>query len=67
MNLSSTATSLHGRTPNGKEISGEADIVIAACGCPEMVTKEWLKEGCVVIDVGINAVDVRELTVRMIG
>ena len=34
-----------------------ADIVIAAVGRPEMVTADWVKEGAVVIDVGINRVD----------
>lgn len=46
------------RTQNPEMISREADIVIAACGRAEMITKEWLKPGCIVIDVGINAVDV---------
>lgn len=36
----------------------EADIVIAAVGKPELVRGDWLKPGAVVIDVGINAVDV---------
>ena len=34
-----------------------ADIVVAAVGIPEFVKGEWLKPGCTVIDVGINAVD----------
>jgi len=34
-----------------------ADIVIAAVGIPEFVRGDWLKPGCTVIDVGINAVD----------
>lgn len=34
-----------------------ADIVVAACGRPEMVRGSWIKPGAVVIDVGINAVD----------
>ena len=53
-----TVTVGHSRTPNGQEVCSKADIVIAACGKPEMITGDWIKEGAVVIDVGINAVDV---------
>ena len=53
-----TVTVVHSRTPNGQEICSKADIVIAACGKAEMITGDWIKEGAVVIDVGINAVDV---------
>lgn len=52
-----TVTVVHSRTPNGQEICSKADIVIAACGKAEMITGDWIKEGAVVIDVGINAVD----------
>jgi 5,10-methylene-tetrahydrofolate dehydrogenase/methenyl tetrahydrofolate cyclohydrolase len=52
-------TVVHSRTPNGADICREADIVVAACGKAEMITGDWIKEGAVVIDVGINAVDVR--------
>ncbi|KAA6430081.1 MAG: bifunctional -like [Trebouxia sp. A1-2] len=52
-----TVTVVHSRTPNGQEICSQADIVIAACGKAEMITGDWIKEGAVVIDVGINAVD----------
>ena len=53
-----TVTVVHSRTPNGPDICSKADIVIAACGKAEMITGDWIKEGAVVIDVGINAVDV---------
>ena len=53
-----TVTVVHSRTPNGQQICSQADIVIAACGKAEMITGDWIKEGAVVIDVGINAVDV---------
>ncbi len=54
-----TVTVVHSRTPNGAEICREADVVVAACGKAEMITGDWIKPGAVVIDVGINAVDVR--------
>ena len=52
-------TVVHSRTPNGADICREADVVVAACGKAEMITGDWIKDGAVVIDVGINAVDVR--------
>ena len=56
-----TVTVVHSRTPNGQQLCSQADIVIAACGKAEMITGDWIKEGAVVIDVGINAVDVSSL------
>eukprot|EP00003_Mantamonas_plastica_P022849 TRINITY_DN395_c0_g2_i2.p1 TRINITY_DN395_c0_g2~~TRINITY_DN395_c0_g2_i2.p1 ORF type:complete len:167 (-),score=63.70 TRINITY_DN395_c0_g2_i2:16-516(-) len=52
-----TVTVCHSRTQNTKEIVQEADIVIAAVGIAQYVKKDWVKEGAVVIDVGINSVD----------
>lgn len=52
-----TVTVVHSRTPNGAEICRKADVVIAACGKAEMLGSDWIKDGAVVIDVGINAVD----------
>ena len=37
-----------------EEICAQADIVVAAIGRPKMIKAEWIKEGAVVIDVGIN-------------
>jgi 5,10-methylene-tetrahydrofolate dehydrogenase/methenyl tetrahydrofolate cyclohydrolase len=50
---------VHSRTPNPEEIIRKADIIIAAVGIPEFVKGDWVKPGAAVIDVGINAVDVR--------
>lgn len=52
-----TVTVVHSRTKNPEELVRQADIVIAAVGVAELVRGDWLKPGCVVIDVGINAVD----------
>ncbi|KAK3289066.1 bifunctional protein FolD [Cymbomonas tetramitiformis] len=52
-----TVTVVHSRTPNAKEVTQQADIVIVACGRAEMVRGDWIKPGAAVIDVGINAVD----------
>ena len=61
-----TVTVVHSRTPNGQDICCKADIVIAACGKAEMITGDWIKEGAVVIDVGINAVDVSRPLLRLV-
>jgi methylenetetrahydrofolate dehydrogenase (NADP+)/methenyltetrahydrofolate cyclohydrolase len=52
-----TVTICHSRT---KDLAGKvraADVVIAAVGVPEMIKGEWIKEGAIVIDVGINRVE----------
>lgn len=52
-----TVTVCHSRTENLKEIASHADILIAAVGKPKMITDEYIKEGAVVIDVGIHRQD----------
>ena len=52
-----TVTVAHSRSKDLAGICRRADIVIAAVGRPEMVKADWVKEGAVVIDVGINRVD----------
>ncbi len=52
-----TVTTVHSRTKNIEQICSEADILIAAIGKPKMITADWVKEGAVVIDVGINRLD----------
>lgn len=49
-----TVTIAHSRTKNLKEICKEADILIAAIGKPKFFTADYIKEGAVVIDVGIH-------------
>ena len=49
-----TVTICHSKTQNLKEICKEADILIVAIGKPLFVTKDYVKEGAVVIDVGIH-------------
>lgn len=51
-----TVTICHSRTVNLKEISRSADILIVALGKAEFVTADYVKEGAVVIDVGITRV-----------
>ncbi len=49
-----TVTVAHSRTKNLSEVIQRADVVIAAVGKPNLVRGEWIREGAVVIDVGIN-------------
>lgn len=49
-----TVTICHSKTQNLKEICKEADILIVAIGKPQFITAEYVKEGAVVIDVGIH-------------
>lgn len=51
-----TVTICHSRTYNLKEVCQSADILIAALGRPEFITADYVKEGAVVIDVGITRV-----------
>tara|TARA_B100000949_G_scaffold22356_1_gene17176 strand:- start:2171 stop:3052 length:882 start_codon:yes stop_codon:yes gene_type:complete len=52
-----TVTVCHTRTKNLAEITRQADILVAAIGLPRTITGDMVKEGAVVIDVGINRVD----------
>lgn len=49
-----TVTVAHSRTQDLKEVTKRADILIVAVGKPKMITREYVKEGAVVIDVGIH-------------
>ena len=67
--VDSTVTVAHSRTKDTQALCSSADIIIAAVGRPEMVTVDWVKEGAVVVDVGINRVDddTRERGWRLAG
>lgn len=52
-----TVTVAHSRTKDLAQVCQRADIIIAAIGRPEFITAEHVREGAVVIDVGINRVD----------
>jgi methylenetetrahydrofolate dehydrogenase (NADP+)/methenyltetrahydrofolate cyclohydrolase len=55
-NANATVTVCHSATQNLKEHTLRADILIVAAGKPKMVTGDMVKEGAVVIDVGINRI-----------
>ncbi|MBN8703065.1 MAG: bifunctional methylenetetrahydrofolate dehydrogenase/methenyltetrahydrofolate cyclohydrolase FolD [Bacteroidetes bacterium] len=52
-----TVTIAHSKTTDLKSICRQADILIVALGRPEFIDDSYIKEGCVVIDVGINRVE----------
>lgn len=54
LNKNATVTICHSRTRNLPEITKNADILVSAIGKPEFVTADMVKDGAVVIDVGIN-------------
>lgn len=56
-----TVTICHTRTVNLPAKIGSADVLIAAAGRPEVIRGEWIKEGAVVIDVGVNRVGDKKL------
>ena len=49
-----TVTQCHSRTKDLAKVCAQADIVVAAVGRPQMVKADWVKDGAIVIDVGIN-------------
>ena len=67
---SCTVTVAHSKTKNLPEICNKADILIAAVGKPNMVKGEWVKEGAIVIDVGINRIKIQtnnEIKNKLVG
>lgn len=62
LNEHATVTYCHSRTPNLKEHTTKADILIVAIGKANVITADYIKEDTVVIDVGINRLDNGKLT-----
>ena len=64
---SCTITTVHSKTVNIESICKNADILVAAIGKPEFVKKNWVKEGAIVIDVGINRIKINEEKSKLVG
>ena len=62
-----TVTVAHSRTQNLGVVCRDADILVAAVGKPEMITRDMVKKGAVVIDVGINRVVAKEGKSKLVG
>lgn len=56
-NQNATVTIVHSKTPHIEEFCSQADILVVAMGKEKMVKANWVKEGAVVIDVGINRME----------
>lgn len=54
LNKSGTVTVCHSKTKDIKEITKRADILVSAVGRPRFITEDYIKDGAVVVDVGIN-------------
>ena len=62
-----TVTVCHSKTQNLPALCAEADILVAAIGRPGFVTRDFVKPGAVVIDVGINPLSSRDQVVKLFG
>src|SRR5512138_2896313 len=67
MHANATVTICHSKTRNLQEIVRCADIVVAAIGKTALVTRDWVKPGAVVVDVGTNKVSDRAQVERLFG
>jgi methylenetetrahydrofolate dehydrogenase (NADP+)/methenyltetrahydrofolate cyclohydrolase len=61
-----TVTICHSKTPDVAETCRRADILIAAIGRPAMLTRDFIKPGATVIDVGMNRVEDRDTAARIL-
>jgi len=52
-----TVTIAHSKTPDLPSVCRAADIIVAAVGVPQLVRRDWVKSGAIVLDVGINRLD----------
>ncbi|MDC1047078.1 bifunctional methylenetetrahydrofolate dehydrogenase/methenyltetrahydrofolate cyclohydrolase FolD [Alphaproteobacteria bacterium] len=67
---SCTVTIAHSRTKNIESVCRNADIIIAAVGKPKMIKGDWVKKDTVVIDVGINRIEIEtngEIKNKLVG
>ena len=64
---SCTVTTVHSKTSNIENICKNADILVAAIGRPEFINKNWVKEGAIVIDVGINRIGENKEKSKLVG
>lgn len=67
LNEDATVTYCHSKTKNLAEITSSADILIVAMGKPCFIKKEFVKEGAVVIDVGVNSISKNEDLIKLYG
>lgn len=61
LNEGATVTVCHSKTQNLSEVTQKADILVCAVGKAHMITKDMVKEGAVVIDIGISRIDGKQV------
>jgi methylenetetrahydrofolate dehydrogenase (NADP+)/methenyltetrahydrofolate cyclohydrolase len=54
LNQDCSVTIVHSKSQNIENLTRNADIIVIACGKPKLLKSNWVKEGAVIIDVGIN-------------
>lgn len=57
LNRGATVTVCNSKTKNLSQVTAAADVIVAAVGRPNLVKREWVKDGSIVIDVGINRLE----------
>jgi methylenetetrahydrofolate dehydrogenase (NADP+)/methenyltetrahydrofolate cyclohydrolase len=62
LNAGATVTVCHSSTKNTAEKTRDADVIIAAAGVANLVKGDWVRDGSVIIDVGINRLENGKLT-----
>ncbi len=67
LEANATVTIAHSRTHNLQDITKNADILISAVGIPQLITTDMVKQGAVVVDVGINRITDENGKSRLIG
>lgn len=69
LHRNATVTICHSRTRNLQDKTRKADILICAFGSARKITKDYIKEGCIIIDVGINQIEdkTRKRGYRLVG
>lgn len=67
MKRNATVTVCHVHTKNIKEHTQKADLLVTACGQPEMIKNDWIKDGCIIIDVGINHIKDENNKQKLVG
>jgi methylenetetrahydrofolate dehydrogenase (NADP+)/methenyltetrahydrofolate cyclohydrolase len=65
LHQNATVTICHSRTPNLAEVCARADILVVAMGRPASITRDFIKPGAAVIDVGTNRISTREEAARI--
>lgn len=69
LHRNATVTICHSKTKNMEDITKTADILVAACGKRQLIKRHHIKKGCIIIDVGINALpdESKKRKYRLVG